>query len=104
LLPNNGIDISTDANSQVLCVFEGVVSRVFTVPGMNNCVMVQHGDYYTLYCKLSNVNVKVNDKVSTGQTLGTVFTTETTLLHFEIWKSKAKGNAEKTDPELWLQK
>jgi septal ring factor EnvC (AmiA/AmiB activator) len=104
LLPNNGIDISTEANSPVLCVFNGIVRRVVTVPGMNNCVMVQHGEYYTMYCKLSSVNVKVGDSVITGQTLGTVFTTDNTVLHFQVWKTKNKGEPEKINPELWLKK
>ncbi|MDR2361126.1 MAG: peptidoglycan DD-metalloendopeptidase family protein [Prevotellaceae bacterium] len=102
--PNNGIDITTDANSPVQAVFDGEVRRVFTVPGMNNCVMVLHGDYYTLYCKLSTVAVKTGDKVAAGQALGAVFTTDNTVLHFEIWKAKNNGEAEKSDPELWLKK
>ncbi|MDR0667886.1 MAG: peptidoglycan DD-metalloendopeptidase family protein [Prevotellaceae bacterium] len=102
--PNNGIDISTEANSPVQAVFDGEIRRVFTVPGMNNCVMVLHGDYYTLYCKLSNVAVKIGDKVTAGQTIGSVFTTDNTVLHFEIWKAKNNGEAEKADPELWLKR
>jgi septal ring factor EnvC (AmiA/AmiB activator) len=104
LQPNNGIDITTEANSSVQSVFDGEVRRVFTVPGMNNCVIVLHGDYYTLYCKLSTVAVKTGDKVTAGQALGSVFTTDNTVLHFEIWKAKNNGEAEKSDPELWLKK
>ena len=99
LSPNNGIDISTDDNSPALCVFDGEVRRIFMVPGMNNCVMVQHGEYYTLYCKLANVSVKVGDKVTTGQVLGTIFTADNAVLHFELWKGTTKIN-----PELWLKK
>jgi septal ring factor EnvC (AmiA/AmiB activator) len=100
LPPNNGIDISTEDHSAVYCIFEGTVSRVFQIPGMNNCVMVQHGEYYTLYCKLSKVGVKAGDKLKAGQSLGTVFTTdEGAELHFEVWKGTTRQN-----PELWLKK
>jgi len=99
LSPNNGVDISTDENSAALCVFDGVVRRIFMVPGMHNCVMVQHGEYYTLYCKLVSVSVKVGDKITTGQTVGTIFTTDNAVLHFELWKG-----TEKINPELWLKK
>jgi len=104
LPPNNGIDILTDENSSVLCVFEGVVRQVFMMPGMNNCVMVQHGGYYTLYCKLSGVKVRAGDKVTRGQALGTIFTTEEAVLHFELWEMRDKGDPENLNPELWLKK
>lgn len=97
---NNGIDISVAPGSSVASVFSGVVKQVFVMPGYNKCVLVQHGkNYFTFYCKLSNVNVKVGDKVSVGQTLGTVDTIMgQTQLHFELWKDTSPQN-----PELWLR-
>ena len=104
-LPQNfGIHISTEENSPALCVFDGVVRRVFFIPAQHNCVMVQHGEYYTIYCNLSDVNVKVNDKLSRGQTIGTIFTADNTTLDFQIWKMKDKPEPEKLNPELWLKK
>jgi len=99
LINNNGIDISTEGGSKAIAVFNGTVTRIFNVPGMNNCVMVQHGSYYTLYCKLGAVLVKSGDKIKTGQEIGNIITTDegTTLLHFELWKG-----AQKLNPELWL--
>ena len=104
LPPNNGVNISTEQDSEVLSVFEGVVKRVFPVPGMQNCVMIQHGAYYTLYCKLVSSSVKVGDKVAARGVIGKVFTGEETVVHFEIWKDGAKSNPEKLNPELWLSK
>ena len=95
---NNGIDISTEAGSIAISVFNGTVTRVVNIPGMANCVMLQHGEYYTLYCKLNNVFVKPGDKINVGQNLGAVLTEEgNTILHFELWKGMQKQN-----PELWL--
>ena len=101
LPPNNGIDISTDENENVLAVFDGVVSTIFSLPGMNNCVMLKHGEeYFTVYCKLSVISVKVGDSTKTGTVLGKVFASdEDSQLHFELWKGMTK-----LDPQLWLLK
>ena len=53
-------------------VFNGVVKQIVVVPGYNQCVLVQHGEYFTFYCKLGSVAVKAGDKVKTGQVLGHV--------------------------------
>ena len=39
------------------------VSRVFTIPGFNNSVIIRHGNYLTVYSNLSQVYVKAGDKV-----------------------------------------
>ncbi len=97
---NNGINISTAANSKVYAVFDGVVKQIIAIPGYNQCILVQHGNYFTFYCKLANVAVKVDQKISTGEELGTLTTSQnTSTLHFELWQGTTKQN-----PELWLQK
>ncbi|MDR3134000.1 MAG: peptidoglycan DD-metalloendopeptidase family protein [Prevotellaceae bacterium] len=104
-LPQNfGVHISTEENSPALCVFDGVVRRIFFIPAQHNCVMVQHGEYYTVYCNLSSVQVKVNDKITRGQAIGTIFTADNTTLDFQIWRMKDKPEPEKLNPELWLKK
>lgn len=96
---NNGINISTSPGAKVQVVFDGTVTRVIAIPGYNQCVLVQHGNYYTFYCKLANVDVKVGDKVKTGETLGTLSISQnTSTLHFELWQNTTKQN-----PELWLR-
>jgi len=99
IIENNGIDISTEKGSKAMAVFDGTVVKIFSVVGMNNCVLVQHGGYYTLYCKLGAVQVKIDDKIKVGQEIGNIITTDegNTLLHFELWKGTQKQN-----PELWL--
>lgn len=96
---NNGIDIAVGKGEQVKAVFAGVVSKVFVMPGYNQCVLVQHGNYFTLYCKMKALSVKAGDKVSIGQDLGTIDTINgQTQLHFEVWKGSAPQN-----PEQWLR-
>ena len=97
---NNGINISTSAGKSVKSVFHGVVSRVVIIPGYNQCVLVEHGNYFTFYCKLADVSVKVGDRVNTGDKIGTLaVSNNTSTLHFELWNKTVKQ-----DPELWLAK
>ena len=97
--PNNGFDLAVSKGESAKAVFGGIVRQVMVLPGYNQCVMVDHGDYYTLYCKLRNVTVKADDKVETGDVLGTVDTINgQTQLHFELWQGKKP-----LDPEIWLK-
>lgn len=96
---NNGIDVALAKGSDVKAVFDGTVTQVITMPGYNQCVLVQHGNYFTLYCKMKSVSVKVGEKVKTGQKLGTIDTINgQTQLHFEVWKGSTPQN-----PESWLR-
>ena len=99
LPPNNGIDIAVSKNSDVKCVFKGVVKQVFVMPGYNQCVLISHGNYFTFYCKLKTVNVKAGDKVGTSDSIGKVDTINgDTQLHFEVWQ-----NTKPQNPESWLR-
>lgn len=99
LPPNNGIDVAVSRGTEVKAVFDGVVSQVIVMPGYNQCVLVQHGNYFTLYCKMKSVSVKTGEKVRTGQVLGTIDTINgQTQLHFEVWKGNTPQN-----PESWLR-
>ena len=96
---NNGINIGLSAGEEVKAVFDGEVKRVIVMPGYGRCVLVQHGGYFSFYCKLGKVSVKSGDKVTTGQVLGHVDTIDgQTELHFEVWKEKTPEN-----PETWLR-
>lgn len=100
---NNGIDIQSTPGADAQAIFNGVVTRVFVVPGFNNAVIVRHGNYLTVYSNLSQVYVKNGDKVSTKQTLGKIYTdTEdgnATILNLQLWKETTK-----LDPYPWLAK
>ena len=99
LPPNNGIDIAVSRGTEVKAVFKGVVKQVLVMPGYNQCVLIQHGNYFTFYCKLKTVNVKAGAKVDTGDRIGSVDTINgDTQLHFEVWKGTKPQN-----PELWLR-
>ena len=96
---NNGMTIGLSKGTAVKAVFNGTVKQIVVMPGYNQCVLVQHGNYFSFYCKLGSVSVKPGEKVKTGQVLGTVDTIAgETALHFQIWEGRSPQN-----PELWLR-
>ena len=71
---NNGITIAVAKGTQARAVFDGTVKQIVVMPGYNQCVLVQHGNYFSFYCKLKTTTVKAGDKVRTGQAIGEVDT------------------------------
>lgn len=96
---SNGITLSTSPNAPVWSVFNGVVKQVIVMPGYKQCVLVQHGNYFTFYCKLGTVNVKAGQNIKTGDLIGTVDTIAgENQLHFQLWEGRTPQN-----PEAWLR-
>ena len=98
---NDGIDIQTSKGSKVYSVFSGKVSTVAFIPGMNNVVIINHGDYYTLYAKLKNLVVEKGDIIIIGQNIADIVTNldGVSELQFQVWKNNIKLN-----PEKWIMK
>lgn len=98
---NKGIYIQTPSGTQARAVFEGTVSKLFTVPGSNYAIIVQHGQYWTVYSNLVDVGVRVGQKVSAKQNLGRIYTDpendNKTELYFQIWRDRNILN-----PESWI--
>ena len=96
---NNGINIALAKDTEIKSVFNGIVKQIVVMPGYGKCVLVQHGNYFSVYCRLGNVSVKAGDKVSTGDVIGRIDTIDDmTQLHFQIWQGTKPQN-----PELWLR-
>ena len=99
---SNGIDIQAERGADIRSVFDGEVSKVFSFPGSNTCVIVRHGEYYTFYANIFDLFVKQGDKVKTGQSLGRIFTdpdTGVSTMHFQLWQKTSKLN-----PAPWLSR
>jgi len=96
---NQGVDIQTTAGEGVRTVYAGIVQDVASMPGMNNVVAIQHGDYFTIYAKLRSVSVRVGQHVKAREAIGTVATDKNGVseIQFQIWKEFTKLN-----PESWL--
>ncbi len=100
IVNNDGVYISTTANSKVRAIFKGEVRQIFEVPGKHYVVLIKHGLFITVYTGLKSVSVKVGTKVSAKQTIGIAYTdsdTKKTIVELQIWKGTQKVN-----PELWL--
>jgi septal ring factor EnvC (AmiA/AmiB activator) len=101
-IPNDGVNIQTKQNEPVRAVFNGVVKKIAIVPGeFKYVVIMQHGDYFTVYAKLKKVDVKMGQEIIRDEVIGSVNTNVdgTSEVQFQVWK-----DTQKLDPELWLAK
>ena len=101
-IQSNGVRITTDEGSKARAVFEGTILAVQVISGNRKAVLIQHGNYITVYKNLENVFVNKGDKVDTKQEIGTVFTdkiTGKTILGFLL-----SNNTNTQDPALWIYK
>lgn len=101
-IQSNGVRITTDNGSKARAVFEGTVLSVQVLGGNLKAVLIQHGDYITVYKNLENVFVNTGDKVKTKEEIGTVFTdkiTGKTILGFVMSRNVTTEN-----PASWIYK
>lgn len=99
-IKSNGVRISTAKGAKARAIFAGKVLAVQVVRGGNKLVMVQHGNYISVYNNLSRVFVKEGEQVALKQDLGEVFTNTSnneTLLKFMIYE-----NNKLQDPSQWV--
>lgn len=96
-----GVDIRTNPNELVRTVFTGKIVDVSQIVGRGYLVLIQHGDYFTVYSKLKSVTVKVGQKVRAKQKIGLVNTigSQPSEIEFQIWRHR-----DKLDPEKWLSR
>ncbi len=102
IIDNNGIDIQTQKSQEVRAVFGGKVKGTQFIPGYDYTIIIQHGDYYTVYSNLKEIYVKRGDVVKLKQSIGIVRTnpkTNKSEVHFEVWKEKKRLN-----PIYWVGK
>ncbi|MFV8341612.1 murein hydrolase activator EnvC family protein [Flavobacterium sp. XS2P39] len=99
VIHNSGVEITTDQGSNARAVFGGEVASVIVLSPINKAVMVQHGDFFTVYQNLSSVSVSKGDKVSIKQSLGRVRTNNEgrTVIKFLILQNTTYNN-----PQSWL--
>ncbi len=98
---NKGVYIQTPSGSSARAVYDGVVTQRFSIPGSNNAVIIQHGNYRTVYANLTQIYVSEGDHVSAKQSIGKIYTDDEkenkTELYFQIWNGKNIQN-----PESWI--
>ena len=102
MVDNPGVNMTTEPGELIRSVFKGTVKNVFKVPGANSAIIIQHGEYFSVYQGLVEVTVKKGDEVSIKQVLGKAYAgndDNSSQLHFQVYKG-----TNKLDPELWLAK
>ncbi len=99
---NKGIYIQTPADSYARTVFEGEVTSCIML-GNAYAVIVQHGNFRTVYSNLSKLLVKQGEKLKIKQNIGIVASDPAqdnkAELFFQIYKDRTLLN-----PSLWIAK
>jgi len=101
-IQSNGIRIITSPSQKVRSIFTGVIYRIISSKNGAKTILVQHGNFFTVYKNLSNIYVKKGDVISTKQNLGEIITNKNsgqTILSFSLFKDNKTEN-----PLLWLGK
>ena len=100
VLQCDDIKIQTKQGEQVKAIFNGEVRSISFNPGFGNTVLINHGEYYTVYTGLKDIVVKKGEKVKTNQELGEVLLNSEGIseLRFRIYK-----NTTALDPLAWLR-
>lgn len=99
---STGLHIATEKGSNAECIFNGKILAVQLASEGKKSVLVQHGNYISAYNNLATVFVKTGDEVTTGQSLGQIFTdkiTGKTTLVFVLFQ-----NTKRLNPSLWILK
>lgn len=102
IIKSNGVRIATGKGAKVRAVYDGTVNSIVVPKNGNLIVMIQHGNYFTVYKNLSKIYVKKGDKVSTKQEIGEVLTNKATgesILSFVVYNGLKPQN-----PAHWIYK
>lgn len=101
-IESNGVHYATEKGSNARVVFDGKVLAIQVLPGKKKAVLIQHGNYISVYKNLDNVTVQKGDIVKTKQEIGKIHTDKTTgktVLAFVLFKEIKREN-----PEEWVYK
>jgi septal ring factor EnvC (AmiA/AmiB activator) len=99
-IKSNGIVIATSKNANVRTVFNGKVLSILKFKGSNLTILVQHGNYISVYKNLSKVYVRKGQDVESLDIIGQVFSNNSdskTTLQFSIF-----NNTTALDPYIWI--
>ncbi len=102
IIDSQGVRIATPENENVRAVFQGEVYAIMAPKYGNTTVMIQHGNYFTIYRNLTEISVKKGDKVSAKQTIGKVLKNKSngeSVLNFSVFK-----DTEPQNPANWIYK
>jgi len=101
-IQSNGVRILTSQNQEVRAIFDGKVYSIIISKNGSHAILVQHGNFFTVYKNLSEIYVKKGETIETKQVIGKLITNKSsgqTILNFSIFKDGVTQN-----PSVWIYK
>ncbi len=102
IIDSQGVRIATPEGENVRAVFQGEVYAIMAPKYGNTTIMIQHGNYFTIYRNLTEISVKKGDKVSAKQSIGRVLKNNSngeSVLNFSVFMDTKPQN-----PANWIYK
>ena len=97
---NPGLTLEAAEGATVKTIHEGVVKDLFKIEGSWG-VIIQHGNYYTVYGNLASVNVSKADIIESGTIIGTAASNSNGNSELEFLLMNKEKNI---DPAPWIRK
>jgi len=101
-IQSNGIRIITASSQKARTIFNGTIYRIISSKNGSKTILIQHGNFFTVYKNLSTIYVNKGDQVFTKQEIGLIMTNKNsgqTILSFSLFKDNKTEN-----PLFWIGK
>ena len=101
-IQSNGVRIRTSSDVEARTVFNGEVYSIIKSKNNTHTILIQHGNFFTVYKNLSDIYVKKGDKLKTKDSIGKIATDPIngqTILSFSIFNNGVPQN-----PRFWIYK
>ena len=101
-IQSNGVRIRTSSDIEARTIFEGEVYSIIKSKNNTHTILIQHGNFFTVYKNISIIYVKKGDKLNTKDPIGKIATDPLngqTILSFSIFNNGVPQN-----PRLWIYK
>ena len=101
-IQSNGVRILTSKNQEVRAIFDGKVYSIIVSKNGSHAILIQHGNFFSVYKNLTEIYVKKGEIIETKQVIGKLNTNKSTgqtILNFSIFKDGVTQN-----PSVWIYK
>ena len=101
-IQSNGVRIRTSSDIEARTIFDGEVYSIIVSKNNSRTVLIQHGNFFTVYKNLSQTYVSKGDKLKTKEVIGKIATDPLngqTILSFSIFYNGVPQN-----PRTWIYK
>jgi Membrane-bound metallopeptidase len=97
-----GILIATSPRSPVRAIFDGTVTGIDFVPGYGTYVVIQHGEYLSVYSNFSTLSIAEGNQIEAGQVIGQSGTESEPRGASLFFGLVNRSSSEFVDPSGWL--